>query len=290
MFVIYGERMPQIRCPNCGTTINLENRKKIDFDLIVAAVRRKPENFTALLKITRLPRKTLNLRLKELCENKTIVKDGGKYRLNDSKEFMESVKESRLSRILRNSKTRTGLIFVSLIALSSVSGYNLAVFLGHSQPSPADQKPVVFGNLTMALNVSNVTDLFAWQALVEFNASELRVLEVKPGEFLPRQYMIVLGEEMSNYVIVVEGNSGFLDKGILLLGGTMLGNGSGVNGSGRLAIITFARYTENYSEPKLIQEWNTYGITLIDSTISEIPPGDWNLTLSVIEKVEKPLG
>lgn len=73
--------MPQIRCPKCGTTINLENRKGVDFSMILNALQRSPKTFTDLLHLTGLPRKTLSLRLKCLCDSGTIVKDGG-YRIN----------------------------------------------------------------------------------------------------------------------------------------------------------------------------------------------------------------
>ena len=75
--------MPKIRCPNCGTTIDLENRRKIDFSLILNALRKNPKTFTDLLHLTGLPRKTLSMRLKDLCNSKVIDKyEYGRYRLN----------------------------------------------------------------------------------------------------------------------------------------------------------------------------------------------------------------
>ncbi len=71
---------PQITCPHCGNTINLENRKEVDFEKIMYALNSAPKSFTELLEITSLPRKTLSLRLKDLCNSGSIVKDGG-YRL-----------------------------------------------------------------------------------------------------------------------------------------------------------------------------------------------------------------
>jgi PKD repeat protein len=74
---------PQITCPHCGSTINLENRKEVDFEKIMYALDKSPRTFTELLTITNLPRKTLSIRLKELCTSGSIVKDGG-YHLNSS--------------------------------------------------------------------------------------------------------------------------------------------------------------------------------------------------------------
>lgn len=78
--------MPQIRCPNCGMTINLENRREIDLGMILKALEKKPRSFTELLHITHLPRKTLDLRLKYLIKSGAIVKDEG-YRLNGTLPF-----------------------------------------------------------------------------------------------------------------------------------------------------------------------------------------------------------
>ncbi|MDH7477383.1 MAG: PKD domain-containing protein [Candidatus Bathyarchaeota archaeon] len=81
--------MPQIVCPNCGITINLENRKNVDYDRILYAIQKKPKTFTELLKLTGLPRKTLSLRLRDLCCSGIIVKDNG-YRLNGNSMLDES--------------------------------------------------------------------------------------------------------------------------------------------------------------------------------------------------------
>ena len=85
---ISGRKMPQIGCPNCGVTINLKKRKEIDLDLIVGSLKNEPKTFTELLRTTRLPRKTLNIRLKDLIDSGIIVKDGG-YRLTDSPQTHE---------------------------------------------------------------------------------------------------------------------------------------------------------------------------------------------------------
>jgi|GEM_PF-3592686 len=75
------ENMPQITCPKCGTTINLENRKNIDYGKILNALQKNPKTFTELLKSTCLPRKTLSLRLKAL-RNSGIITNNGGWHLN----------------------------------------------------------------------------------------------------------------------------------------------------------------------------------------------------------------
>jgi hypothetical protein len=68
--------MPKITCPGCGTTIDLENRKLLDFGKIFKALQGGPKTFTELLRITGLPRKTLSLRLKSLCDSGAVLKNG----------------------------------------------------------------------------------------------------------------------------------------------------------------------------------------------------------------------
>ena len=78
--------MPKITCPNCGTTIDLENRRKIDLGLILNALKGNPKTFTDLLHTTRLPRKTLSLRLKALRSSEIISKYDRLYHINGAPE------------------------------------------------------------------------------------------------------------------------------------------------------------------------------------------------------------
>jgi len=112
-------------CTNCGTTINLENRREIDFDLIKNAAKKKPLTFTQLLHVTRLSRKTLSLRLKELCSNGTLVKNEGFYELNGASTFENNcgIFPKRVSRMLKDKKVRTSIMLIAFLTCSSVSGY-----------------------------------------------------------------------------------------------------------------------------------------------------------------------
>ena len=101
--------MPQITCPNCGTTINLENRRALDFKLIRSATDKTPRTFTELLHITKLSRKTLNLRLKELCAEGILLKNDGMYSSNGASEFQVS---------MDNCGTRAGLKFIRFVSLA----------------------------------------------------------------------------------------------------------------------------------------------------------------------------
>jgi hypothetical protein len=255
--------MPQITCPNCGLTINLENRKEVDMGLIKDATRREPRTFTELMHITRLPRKTLSLRLKELCENGDLVKEEGVYQLNGASEPRKSFYMNFKGGFSRkmDRRIRVGLMLVSLAVCFSASGYVLAMLLQPPPPMPPAQKPVIIRSFAMDLNVSNVQDLYAWQAVITFNASELKVLQVSHGNFVDYGYPFFF-------------NATDMGDDVLLVGGTAFADMHGENGDGRLATIVFGYYVSNYELPVIVQQGHGEETFLLDSKLSPIPMGD----------------
>ncbi len=261
--------MPQVTCPNCGTTISLENRKEIDYDMIKGAVGREPQTFTDLLHITKLSRKTLSLRLSALRGDGTVLKEGGKYMLNGM-----YVSESRgghfsrgFSRVFNDKRVRTGVMLVALLAFSSVSSYVLASYF--ALPRNTVQEPVVLGRFTMALDVSNATDLYGWQVNIGFNSSQMKVLETSPGDFLAADF--------PGFV-----NSTDTKSNTLLLAETLKGDVAGKSGSGRLATIVFGYYVQNYADPWINMDQATFKTFLMDSGLSNIPIESSTLSLSTI--------
>ena len=260
-------RVPQVTCPNCGTTINLENRKEIDLNLIKAAARRQPKTFTELLHITKLPRKTLSLRLRELCENGALIKNEGVYKLNGISEFENTRRtiSSGLSRVLNDRRMRTGLMLVAFLLCSSATGYVLALFA--VPPRDAENVPpiVALGSFTMALDVSNVRDLAAWEAYIVFNPSEVLAIGTSAGDFFE------LGDSYHEPVSNVYGDT-------LAIGGCLLGGKPGKDGSGRLATIVFEYYVMNYKTPELARYSRGFQTDLMDSAGSSILI-EWGETL-----------
>jgi len=252
-------------------TINLENRKEVDVNLIVNATEKRPRTFTELLHITRLPRKTLSSRLKELCATGVIVKKEGAYEANGDSRFVgEAGKRiEKISKIFHNRKLRTGLMFVALLLSFSVSGYVLAMLLS-PQPEEKCQEPALIGNFIVALDVNNVVDLYSWQVAIVYNSSQLKVLEMTPGGFV--------GEEFPQFV-----NSTDSFEDLLLLAGSLLGEVQGKNGGGRLAIVVFGYFTEDYDEPKIVPE-KVFETFLLNSQLQRIPINDSTLTLTLVEK------
>ena len=265
--------MPQVTCPNCGMTINLKNRKEIDVSLIKSAAK-TPRTFTELLRVTRLPRKTLSLRLKELCVSGTIVKSDGVYKLNGVSEFWSDGGKSigRLSEMFRDRRMRTGLMLVAFLLISSASMHVLAMRLKPPQFIQTYQEPVIIGNFTMALDIYNVEDLFGWQVAMTFNSSELEVLKLSPGDFFifndprypqdPRLLSDIYGSR-------------------LMLGSCLYGDMPGKHGSGRLATIVFGYFTENYDTPQIVPK-EVFETLLLDSQGEPIPIKDSTLTLTKV--------
>lgn len=228
--------MPQIRCPNCGTNINLESRKETDIDLILRILRREPQSFTQLLKATHLPRKTLCIRLKDLINSQAIVKDGG-YRLNHSSMEWKKVdlKKPRLIKANQNAMilaTLVGFLTIALFAVPFASTH--------------------INSYTIKINVHDAVDLYAWQAEVVFDPNLLVFVNVHSGDFLSSNALTVdatfnedpnfadIRSYIGNYIFVFNSRIGRPDSfGRMRFGGTFFGAAQGVSGDGTLAIITF---------------------------------------------------
>jgi len=266
--------MPQITCPNCGMTINLENRKRIDFNLIADAAKKQPKTFTELLHITKLSRKTLSLRLKELCEKGTLVKDAGMYRLNGPSEYENNGKNlaKGFLRVSHDKRIGKGLMLIAFLLCSSASGYVLAAFIA---PKETYQQPVITGNFTIALDVNNVKDLYAWQVIITFNSSELKVMKITLGGFVGDDFPFFL-------------NATDVGGDTLFLGGSLCGDISGKNGSGRLATILFGYFADGYEEPRIAsgEKW-CFNNVLLNSHGFIIPlENSTTVTLATIENCE----
>lgn len=232
--------MPQIRCPNCGTLINLEKRKKVDEYLILNALRKGQKTFTELMRESRIPRKTLSLRLKKLIDSGLITKDGG-YRLASSthKHTMWrgiNLKKSRFVRENMAGKSST-FILIGLIAFAMASNFTMSLASSRSNL------------LTFKIKISGAVDLYAWQTKVVFDPNILTVVDIEQGDFLSSKALTVNStiinipppEEINKF----EGDSIFvfnsrIGYGAILVGESRIGDVPGVSGDGTLATITFS--------------------------------------------------
>ncbi len=223
-------------------TINLENRREIDFDLIKKAAKKSPRTFTELLHITKLPRKTLSLRLKELCTTGALVRNQHMYALNGASSFEGESSMKRFSEVFQNGKVRTGFMLLALLVCFSASGYVIARYIG-VQPLDEEtiQGPTIAGTFRMALDVNDVSNLYDWQVAIVYDSGKLEVQGVAEGDFLGEGYPFFL-------------NSTDSLEDLLLLGGCLVGDTPGKSGSGRLASITFGYFTGDYDEPHIVEQ------------------------------------
>jgi hypothetical protein len=96
----------------------------------------------------------------------------------------------------------------------------------------------------VSLNVSDVASLHTWQTQVNFNSSHLQGINVSEGELLKS-----VGETQFD-VGTINNTSGSIGP----INSTLLENGQGVNGSGRLAIIRFIALHPGNSEISLSEK------------------------------------
>lgn len=246
-------------CPNCGLTINLEERRKIDINLIKNATSETPRSFTKLLHITKLPRKTLALRLRKMCEDDILVKEKGMYRLNGMSSFDNGRNMKGFADILKDRRFRTGLMLIIFLIGTSASGYVMAKFLAAREIS---SEPTIMGEFKIAVEVNSVTDLYTWQVLMTFNSSELVVVNAYPGGFFKVEYPFFL-------------NATDIGEGKLLLGGTLHGDVPGESGNGTLATVVFGYLVSEYETPEISFSGKGFLQTLlIDSKNVDIPIKD----------------
>jgi hypothetical protein len=264
--------MPEVTCPKCGLTINLENRRETDYELIVNAARNSA-TFTELLHATRLSRKTLSLRLKELCSKGTLVKDNGLYTLRESlreprREPENHGQKISFSRAFHDRRVRT-LVWMFLLASSfSVSGYAFAMYTMAPAQQQVNNAPAVIGYSTMTLDVSNVQDLYAWQVAITFNATQMKVTQVSPGDFVGLTFPLFA-------------NSTDTAAGLLLVAGSLEGNVPGRSGNGTLATIVFGYFVSGYDTPVIVPKQMGFRTFMEDSQLANIPVGT-KLSLEVI--------
>jgi len=248
-------------------TISLENRRETDIDLITNELSNGPKSFTHILRATELPRKTLSLRLKELCEQGKLVRKDGGYSLNG--EHVKPAKSGRFVKFSNMSPMKRMVSFAILMMLlvgSPTAITALAAFFA----SPVHE-PVVLGKFNAVVSVSQVSDLYAWQVALTFNQNELKVLNVTSGGFV--------GGDFPTF-----GYNIHSEEGLVLIYGSLLGRVGGKSGDGSLAIVLFGYLVEDYELPMIVYDGASFKTVLLDSqghTIDLSENGSPHMILSV---------
>jgi len=259
--------MPQIRCPNCGLTISMKNRKEIDLELITHAVQSGPRTFTYLLHATKLPRKTLCLRLRELCEGGMILKREGVYMLNETR-VMESrltAHFKRFSAMPYDKRVRAGILLALLVVSTPIAAQVLASLFVTSLP--AAPEPVIIGSFSMVLEIHDISNLYGWQVCIAYNKAQIKAQAIEAGDFPETMFKGVW-------------NVTSLKRGYVFIGDSLIGI-SAWSGSCKLATITFGYYVEPYTKPEIVSTVDGGANTaLLDPTMNILP---WEnaLTLTI---------
>jgi hypothetical protein len=284
MIVYFGRNMPQIRCPNCGVTINLENRKKTDYDLIVGSLKKGPKTFTQLLRKTHLPRKTLNIRLKGLINSGIIVKDGD-YHLTDSPQTIEfqakyssdrihNLKSKAIHFIKDNPKgNRDAVLIIAFFALLMIGVTRPFMVTGHCVHKIDTGSIISDATFEVKISITNAVDLYSWQGKITYDPSILKVVDVAVGDFLSADTIVINATDEISSISASSSVCSILifttdaeSEGVLLIGGSLLGKVQGSYGEGTLSTITFSVVDE---EMETINANLGGGIILLNSDLSD---------------------
>ncbi|MEM3579318.1 MAG: hypothetical protein QXL54_03735 [Candidatus Bathyarchaeia archaeon] len=159
-------------------------------------------------------------------------------------------------------KAATLAIFLTF---SAFLGYAFGLYM-----QPKNQEPAIKGTVTFALEVYNVEDLLAWQAIIVYNPEELKVLNIIPGGFLGTDYLSLKDSKgFSGDSIFVNSTDSFEDS--IIIGGFLLKGNGGRDGSGRLAYVVFGYFEESHHEPYIISNKLGFKTMLLNSALTEIP-------------------
>jgi len=266
-------------------TINLENRKKIDIDQIIGGLKKGPKTFTQLLRTTHLPRKTLCIRLKELSDSGIIVKDR-EYHLTDSPQTREfqarhSIKrvhnlKSKVVRFVKENPNgnRDAFLILALFALMMIGITHPLMVRANRVHNINAGCQIADRIFEVRIGITNAVDLYSWQGKITYDPTILEVVDIAAGEFLSSDAIVINATDevcsittsysaSSILIFATDSNS---EEGVLLVGGSLLGQVQGIDGAGTLATITFSVTNE---EMETISVNLRGGIILLNSDVSD---------------------
>jgi len=199
-------------------------------------------------------------------------------RLNGNNSFS---KENPLTRFLYalmggNKRRRISLILTGLLLTSALFGYAFATLV----PKGSEPEPKILGTFKIILYVSNVEDLYAWQVIIEYDSQNLELINATSGGFLGENFPQCLNETNVDRGIFLGPR---IVKNLIIIGGSLIGNVEGKNGSGKLALLSFGYYTFNYETPRIIIKQGIFETKLLDSSGTEIPINENTLTLTFVK-------
>jgi hypothetical protein len=133
------------------------------------------------------------------------------------------MKREKNMRRLRVAATVAGVLLASVFALPSFADSKPIVSI-----DPASSSVVSGSNVMLDINISNVTDLYAFQFDIDFVSSTLSAVSIVEGSFLPGR----------GATFFIPGTIDNVGGTVASTADTLLGPGPGVDSSGTLAILT----------------------------------------------------
>jgi len=207
--------------------------------MIISELKKGPKTFTDLLHSTRLPRKTLSLRLIELRQSGIIVKDK-EYRLNGSPP--PSYSRGEIEKLFAFDNKRKILMLALILCISiPVGTYAFATYVAPPPPETPSEPPPpqYYGVLVVDLKIQDVVNLYSWQARINYNAELLEFrnfTKVREDSLFQYSLMDIFG--LNSTDTFVRKDQRLSDD--LLVADSLQGDVPPVNGSGTLGTITFA--------------------------------------------------
>lgn len=189
-----------------------------------------------------------------------VITKNGIYYLNDSDETKKLLKIQKSPIVI---KRRMLLAFLVLAMMIPAGLQAYALFV----PKPiTPPQPTVKGYFEARIIITDVQELYGWQAVISYDADNTRWVEILPGVIDELPYSL---------------NNTFPEMGLLLLGNTFIGRVEGFSGSGMLIGIKFAYYSEEFSEPALLPKFMWHPTMLLDANGDEMQLGADTLKLEI---------
>jgi hypothetical protein len=144
------------------------------------------------------------------------------------------------------------IIFIAMTILLLVSAQGFATTLVNIQPSVANQSVGSFFNVFV--DISNVSDLYAFQFDINFDPTVLQAVDAIEGSFLPT------GGGTFFIPGIIDNTAGSISYNA----DALLSSDPGVTGTGHLAVLSFEAFGQGTSPVSLSN------VLLLDSSLSDI--------------------
>ena len=167
---------------------------------------------------------------------------------------------------------------IALLTLSLLSSFSLVVSVDTAKlyVDPPKSKVLIGENFTVNVAIANVTNLYGWEFKLYYNNTMLNGTSVSEGEFLKVQGDTFFGT--INFTDTYNAT-----HGILWATGSLLGNVSGVDGSGVLAEIGFE--CKQFGNSSLLFDYSELGDpegTEIQHVTAEGSVENWPRNIAIV--------